>query len=148
MDHMVVLFIYLQTISIFPHLSGEGCYILCQLPSSSSSSASSSPFRPQPPALDGSVPRRTSTASSGRQCSPPDLNRELRMAVFPADLNRELRLAVFPMPDLNCDGRAPPDLHCEGRVAAFPRRTSTASQKICQIKRQKECQKICRRYAR
>ena len=30
--------------------------------------------RPQLPAPDGSVPRRTSTASSGRQCSPPDLS--------------------------------------------------------------------------
>ena len=32
--------------------------------------------RPQPPAPDGSVPDWTSTASSGRQLSPPDLNRE------------------------------------------------------------------------
>ena len=38
---------------------------------------------PQPPAPDGSVSRRTSIASSGQ---PPDLNRELRLAV---DLNSE-----------------------------------------------------------
>ena len=38
----------------------------------------------QLPAPDGSVPRRTSTASSGRQCSLPGLNHELRRAVFSA----------------------------------------------------------------
>ena len=35
----------------------------------------------QPPAQ--SVPRRTSTASSGSECSPPDLHRKLRIKVFP-----------------------------------------------------------------
>ena len=55
------------------------------------------PAAPQPPAPDGSVPRLTSTTSSGsgRQCSPPDLNHELRMEVFPPDLNRQLWTAVF-----------------------------------------------------
>ena len=56
----------------------------------------------------------TSTASSGWQCSPPDLNREFRLAVFPAGpqprasagsvprrastagFDRELQLAAFP----------------------------------------------------
>ena len=51
--------------------------------------------RPQPPASDGSVPLRTSTASSGWQCSPPDLNRELQLAVFPAGLKRQLFLDYF-----------------------------------------------------
>ena len=37
---------------------------------------SAPPRPPQPRASDGSVLRRTSTASSGWQCSPPDLNRE------------------------------------------------------------------------
>ena len=49
---------------------------------------------PQPPPPDGSVPRRTSTASSGWQL-PPDLNRKLRRAVFPTGPqppNRKLRL--------------------------------------------------------
>ena len=32
----------------------------------------------------GSVARRASTASFGWQCSPPDLNREFRLAAFPA----------------------------------------------------------------
>ena len=54
------------------------------------------PPRPQPPASDGSVPagsqlqvqdgsvpRRTSTARSGWQCSPLDLNREFCLTVFP-----------------------------------------------------------------
>lgn len=64
----------------------------------SSSSSSASPSGPQPPAPDGRVPRRTSTtssrmarrtsmstASSGWQCPPPNLNCQLRMtAVFPA----------------------------------------------------------------
>ena len=36
---------------------------------------------PQPQVQDGSVPHWTSTASSGWQCSPPDLNREFRLAV-------------------------------------------------------------------
>ena len=36
------------------------------------------------PPLDQSVPCRTSTASSGSECSPPDLNCELRIRVFPA----------------------------------------------------------------
>ena len=34
------------------------------------------PAGPQPPAPDGSAPRRTSTASFGWQCSPPDLDHE------------------------------------------------------------------------
>ena len=76
---------------------------------------------PQPQVQDGSVP---STASSGWQCSPPDLNRELRLAVFPA---------------------GPPPRASAGSV---PRRASTGSQKIFQIERQKECQKICKQSAR
>ena len=39
---------------------------------------------PQLRALAGSVPRWTSTTSVGWQCSPPDINRELRLALFPA----------------------------------------------------------------
>ena len=36
---------------------------------------------PQLRGLRGSVPRHTSTASFGRQCSPPDFNHELQRAV-------------------------------------------------------------------
>ena len=85
---------------------------LYQLPSSSSSALSSASY--------------SSIANSGWQCSPPDLNRQLRMAMFHAGPQP-------PAPD--------------GRVT---HRTSTASsgisenmQKICQLERQKECQKIC-----
>ena len=53
---------------------------------------------------------QTSTASAGWQCSRLDLNRP------PPDLNRELRLAVFP---------ARPQLR--GSRGSVPRRTSTAS---------------------
>ena len=126
---------------------------------------------PQPQVSDGSIPRRTSTASVGWQPSTADLNRKCRMAVFrrtstassgwqcsPPDLNRKLPLAVF-LPDLNLEFRMAvlsPDLSRKLRLAAFPRpqprasagsvscRTSTASQKIRQIERQKDCQKIRR----
>ena len=82
--------------SCFPHLSGEGCYrfyvscFSCFTPFLLSSSSSSS------------------TESVGWHCSPPDLNRRLRTAVFPSrtassgrrcslsDLNRQLWTAVFP----------------------------------------------------
>ena len=59
-------------------------YIKC--PASSSTFCSSS-ARPQLQALDRSVlcrTRRTSTASAWSQCSPPDINRELQIRVFPA----------------------------------------------------------------
>ena len=43
-----------------------------------------------------SVPRRTRTATSGSECSPPGLRRKLRIKVFPADLNREHQIRVLP----------------------------------------------------
>ena len=73
-----------------------------------------SPAERQPPAPDGSVlrrastasfgwqcsrrtstaslPRRTSTMRFGWQCSPPDLYRELRLAVFPARHQPRVRI--------------------------------------------------------
>ena len=48
-----------------PHLNGKGRVAVSVFPA-----------EPQPSAPDGSVPRRTSTVSSGRQLSPLDLNRE------------------------------------------------------------------------
>ena len=65
---------------IFPHLSIQGCWILCDGPPSSSWS----PAGPQLQALDRSVPRRTTTADSGSKCSLPDLHRKLRIRMFPA----------------------------------------------------------------
>ena len=72
-----------------------GCYVSCRPPSrppprppppdlNRKCRMAVFPAGPQPRAPDGSFPRRTSTASSGWQCSPPDLNRELRLVVFPA----------------------------------------------------------------
>ena len=56
------------------------------------------PAGPQPPAPDGSVPRRTSTTSSRRQRSPPDLNRHTSSGrqCSALDLNHQLRTAVLP----------------------------------------------------
>ena len=55
---VMLSFIYDIIIMIIPHLSGEGCWILC--------------------------PRRTSTASSRSQWSPPDPNSNLWFKVIPA----------------------------------------------------------------
>ena len=84
------------------------------------------------PALNrkcGSVPRRTSAASVGWQCSSPDLSRQLWMAVFPAG----------PQP--------------RASAGSVPRRTSTARltrchQEVCQKICQKEVQKTCRKHVR
>ena len=54
------------------------------------------PAGPQPRALAGSVPRRTSTASSGRQRSPADLNCERWLAAFPAGPQPRVPLGSVP----------------------------------------------------
>ena len=59
-------------------------HVSCPASSFFSFSFSFSSAGPQLQALDRSFPRRTRTASSGSECSPPDLNRELRIRVFPA----------------------------------------------------------------
>ena len=66
---------YIRIILFFPHLSGEGRYILCQLP------------RVSPPLLSSPLvssrlfsSRLVSSANSGRQCSPPELTRQLPTA--------------------------------------------------------------------
>ena len=46
--------------------------------------------------LTGRVPRQTSTASAGWQRSPPHLNRQLWMAVFPAGPQLRVPLGSFP----------------------------------------------------
>ena len=80
--------------SLVPHLSGEGCYILCGFISSSSSFSSSWLLRasalsfatgPQPRSSAPSVRYRTSTAIICAQCSLPDLNRNHLRPVFAAD---------------------------------------------------------------
>ena len=90
-----------ENMCFFPHLPGEGCYILSELFSSSASASSSSQSRsqwalpdlnrelqiavgtagPPPRAQDPSGHCRTSTASSRSQWALPDLNRELQIAV-------------------------------------------------------------------
>ena len=46
--------------------------------------------------LPPSFLRRTSTASSRLQCSPPGPNSNLWIKVFPADLHSKFRIKVFP----------------------------------------------------
>ena len=121
------------------------------------------PAGPEQQPLDQSDPHRTSTASSGTQCSPPDPNSKLRIRVVPAGpppqpLDQSvprptstassgyLRIIVFPA--------RPQQQPLDQSV---PRRTSTASSgsecsppdlnhkespKIYQIECQKELQKI------
>ena len=111
-----VLFLFLflaANSSSVPHLPGEGCKILCQLPSfrsflpllpsapafrlaclllvlSSSSSSNCDPRSTlfgagrQPRPSMLSVPCRTSTTTIHAQCPLPDLNREYQCEVFPA----------------------------------------------------------------
>ena len=109
----------------FPHLSGEGCSILCQPCPPSPSRTPPSPSRtppcrravspqaptamssvsPQPRAAMSSVLCRTSTASLWGQCSLPDLNCDLLCPVFLPDLSAQCSLpdlrAQCTLPDLN-----------------------------------------------
>ena len=86
----LVSIVSISIVDFFPHLPGEGCLILCQMPCSSSSFSSSSfssfssfSFLAGPPlpALDRSGPRRTSTDSSWSQWASPDLICQLWIAV-------------------------------------------------------------------
>ena len=84
--HVAKLEIETQRASSFiPRLPGEGwnCRFYVSCPVSSSAA-------PQLHALDCSVPRWTRTASSGSQCSPPDLHRKLRSTVFPAGMPKRM----------------------------------------------------------
>ena len=76
---------------LVPHLPGEGCSILCQLPPPASSSSSSSPPRPPRPPCHPCRPcrprrprRPRPTATRDPQCSLPDLNHDHPRPVFPA----------------------------------------------------------------
>ena len=77
-------------------------------------SSFSFPARPQLPAPDGSVPCRTSTASSDWQRSPPDLNRQFRSSVFPAGPQQRASAGSVPA------GPQP-----RASAGSVPRRTST-----------------------
>ena len=121
--------------SIFPHLPGEGCQILCQLPAPllSSSSPPPRPLRPpaQPRPSTHSVLCRTSTTTIHAQCSLPDLNHDHPRPVFPAG----------PQPRVS-----PPSVPCRTSTTTIHAQCSLPDlnreyprQKICHI----ECQKIC-----
>ena len=121
----------LQSPLVLHHLSGEGCSILCELPCSSASSPSSS----------SSFSSTSSTASVGWQRYPPDLNRKCRMAVFPA--GPQLRGSCGSVPRRTSLGVPRQTSTASFGWQCSPHRTLAASQKICQIERQIECQKIC-----
>ena len=48
-----------------------------------------SPARPEQQAQDQSVPRRTSPASSGSECSPPDLNHKESPKIYQIECQKE-----------------------------------------------------------
>ena len=132
------------TWSVFPHLPGEGCYILCHLPAPLLSSSpllllllNRDPRRtvfsvgPQPRPSTPSVPCRTSTTTIPAQCSLPDLNHDHPRPVFPAGPQPRVSPSSVPCRTSTTTIHAQcslPDLNRE-----YPR------QKICHI----ECQKIC-----
>ena len=124
------------------------------------------PPKPQLRAPDGSVPSRASTASSGWQCSLPDLNRNLPTAVLPTRpqpqahdgsvphrTSTALPTAVFPTGPQPRSRRqcSPPDLNCKLMMAVFPtgpqRQAPDGSVPLCQIECQlfwqMECQNLC-----
>ena len=85
--------------ALFPHLPGEGCQILCQLPAplllllllvllvlllNCDSRRTVFSVGPQPRPSTLSVPCRTSTTTIPAQCSLPDLNHDHPRPVFPA----------------------------------------------------------------
>ena len=81
------------------------------------------PPPPQPRVSDGSVLRQTSTASSGLQCSPPDLNRQLQTAVFPTGPQPQVQDGSVPRRTSTASSgrqRSPPDINRRLRMAAFP----------------------------
>ena len=95
--------------------------------------------RREPRASAGSVPRQTSTASFGWQRSPPDLNRELRRAVFLVGPQPRASAGSVPRQTSTTSfgwERSPPD---------FNRKSEDMPGTV---ESQKECQDICRRYAR
>ena len=108
----------------FSILSGEGCWILCQLPSSSSSG-------PQPQVQDCSVPRRTSTASSGWQSERVSEDTPERMSE-----DTPQRMSEDTPERISEDMR-------ERLSEERQKICQKECQQICQIECQKACQKIC-----
>ena len=122
-------------------------YVSCLTSSSSSSSLllllhvvlnreprlAAFPARPKLRGSRGSVPCRTSTASSAWQRSPPDLNRELRLAAWqcsPSDLIRESE----DMPDRTSESLS------ERMSEDFPERMSEDTpERTSEVMPEKEC---------
>ena len=101
---------------------------------------------PQPQVQDGSVPRRTSTPSDAWQRSPPDLNRELRLASVP----RKCQIAVGtarpqqPAPDRSGHRRTS-QIECQNIISQYVRSECMPDRIECQSVRQIECQSTCQR---
>ena len=151
---------------VVPHLSGEGCQILCQLSrlilrllfhllrrtSTASSRSRCSPQGPNDPnsklwskvfpagpqlhALDRSVPRRTRTASSGSECSPPDLKCKRQIAVFPAGPEQQAQ-------DQSVPSRTDPKESSKIQQIECQKEWQIECQNRCQIECQVKCQNIC-----
>ena len=106
---------------------------------------------PQLQARDRSVPRRTWTASSGSECSLPDLNCKLVIKAFPAGPEQQAQDQSVPCRTSTASSwskRSPPDLNSKLRIRVFPagpqlqardqsvpRRTRTASSGLFPCKR-------------
>ena len=133
---------------IFPHLSGEGCQILRQLSRlilrlilcviRGTSTAS---------AIDCSVPRRARTASTGSECSPPELISVPRRTSTSEDiLDRMPERMSEDMPD-----RMPermPDRIPEGMSEQMPDRMPEIMSAYMHVYARKNdfqmvCQKLC-----
>ena len=149
---------------IFPHLSGEGCQILRQLSRlilrlilcviRGTSTAS---------AIDCSVPRQARTASTGSECSPPELisvprrtSTALRIRVFPAGpqpqrisediLDRMPERMSEDMPDRMAERM--PDRIPEGMSEQMPDRMPEIMSAYMHVYARKNdfqmvCQKLC-----
>ena len=79
------------------------------------------PAGPQLQALDRSVPRRTRAASSGSECSLPDLNCEI--AVFPVGPKQQAQDRSVPRWTSTASARSqcsPPDPNSKPRVRVLP----------------------------
>ena len=77
------------------------------------------PAGPQQQPLDQSVPRRTSTTSSGSERSPPDLHRKLRIRVLPAGPQPQRISEDIPdrMPERMSEGM--PDTYARKNVTRY-----------------------------
>ena len=113
------------------------------------------------PPCQVSVPRRTSTASSGQQCSPPGLNRKSedmpdrtpeRMSEdMPERMSENVKNQKEFQKECRkiCQNECQKDLNSQLRTAVFQKICQKECQNICkkdsQKISQKECQKTCQK---